>query len=72
MKALDVEAVQAFVLVADLNSFTRAAEALDTSQSAVSLKIKRLEDGLGWQEVKIPTRKIRVSTPNGSCRPNLT
>ena len=45
MKALDVEAVRAFVLVADLNSFTRAAEALDTTQSAVSLKIKRLEDG---------------------------
>src|SRR3954463_16144613 len=47
MKALDIEAVQAFVLVADLNSFTRAAEALDTTQSAVSLKIKRLEEGLG-------------------------
>ena len=28
MKTLDVEAVQAFVLVADLNSFTRAAEAM--------------------------------------------
>ena len=47
MKALDVEAVQAFVLVADLNSFTRAAEAMDSTQSAISLKIKRLEDGLG-------------------------
>src|SRR5690242_17949227 len=43
MKTLDVEAVQAFVLAADLNSFTRAAEALDSTQSAVSLKIKRLE-----------------------------
>ncbi len=40
MKALDVEAVQAFVLAADLKSFTRAGEALDTTQSAVSLKIK--------------------------------
>src|ERR1700752_3309465 len=47
MKALDIEAVQAFVLTADFKSFTRAAEALDTTQSAVSLKIKRLEDGLG-------------------------
>ena len=45
MRALDVEAVQAFVLVAEMNSFTRAAEALDTTQSAISLKIKRLEDG---------------------------
>ena len=47
MKTLDIEAVQAFVLTADLKSFTRAAEAMDTTQSAVSLKIKRLEHGLG-------------------------
>lgn len=45
MKTLDIEAVQAFVLTADLKSFTRAAEAMDTTQSAVSLKIKRLEEG---------------------------
>jgi hypothetical protein len=46
MKALDLEAVQAFVLAADLKSFTRAAEALDRTQSSVSLKIKRLEVAL--------------------------
>ena len=44
MKALDIEAVQAFVLVADLRSFTRAAEALDGTQSAVSLQVKALEE----------------------------
>jgi hypothetical protein len=33
MKALDLEAVQAFVMVADLKSFTRAAEAMDTTVS---------------------------------------
>jgi len=32
MKALDIEAVQAFVLAAELNSFTRAAEALETTR----------------------------------------
>ena len=61
MKALDVEAVQAFVLVADLNSFTRAAEALDTTQSAVSLKIKRLEDGLGQRLLERTPRRVRLS-----------
>src|ERR1700721_3444539 len=61
MKALDVEAVQAFVLVADLNSFTRAAEALDTTQSAVSLKIKRLEDGLGRRLLERTPRRVRLS-----------
>src|SRR6201990_3782356 len=61
MKALDVEAVQAFVLVADLNSFTRAAEAMDTTQSAVSLKIKRLEDGLGRRLLERTPRLVKLS-----------
>jgi len=61
MKALDVEAVQAFVLVADLKSFTRAAEAMDTTQSAVSLKIKRLEDGLGRRLFERTPRLVRLS-----------
>jgi DNA-binding transcriptional LysR family regulator len=61
MKALDVEAVQAFVLVADLNSFTRAAEAMDMTQSAVSLKIKRLEDGLGRRLLERTPRRVQLS-----------
>src|SRR6202161_117992 len=61
MKALDVEAVQAFVLAADLKSFTRAAEAMDTTQSAVSLKIKRLEDGLGKRLLERTPRLVRLS-----------
>jgi DNA-binding transcriptional LysR family regulator len=61
MKALDLEAVQAFVLVADLNSFTRAAEALASTQSAVSLKIKRLEAGLGRRLFDRTPRLVRLS-----------
>src|SRR6516165_12421890 len=61
MKALDIEAVQAFVLAADFKSFTRAAEALDTTQSAVSLKIKRLEDGLGRRLLERTPRMVRLS-----------
>jgi hypothetical protein len=63
MKALDVEAVQAFILVADLNSFTRAAEAMDSTQSAISLKIKRLEDGLG--------RRLIECCPEPGCRASV-
>jgi DNA-binding transcriptional LysR family regulator len=62
MKALDLEAVQAFVLVADLNSFTRAAEAMESTQSAISLKIKRLEDGLGRRLLERTPRLVRLST----------
>src|SRR6201991_5182147 len=61
MKALDVEAVQAFVLTADFKSFTRAAEAMDTTQSAVSLKIKRLEERLGRRLLERAPRLVRVS-----------
>jgi DNA-binding transcriptional LysR family regulator len=61
VKALDIEAVQAFVLTADFKSFTRAAEALDTTQSAVSLKIKRLEDGLGRRLLERTPRQVRLS-----------
>jgi DNA-binding transcriptional LysR family regulator len=65
MKSLDVEAVQAFVLAADLQSFTRAAEALDTTQSAVSLKIKRLEDQLGRRLLERTPRQVRLSADGG-------
>lgn len=61
MKTLDIEAVQAFVLAADLNSFTRAAEAMASTQSAVSLKIKRLEDGLGRRLLERTPRLVRLS-----------
>lgn len=62
MKTLDVEAVQAFVLVADLTSFTRAAEAMGSTQSAISLKIKRLETGLGKRLLERTPRLVRLST----------
>jgi DNA-binding transcriptional LysR family regulator len=69
MKTLDVEAVQAFVLTADLNSFTRAAEALDTTQSAVSLKIRRLEDGLGRRLLERTPRLVRLSAEGSAFLP---
>jgi DNA-binding transcriptional LysR family regulator len=61
MKALDIETVQAFVLVADLASFTRAAEAMESTQSAVSLRIKRLEDGLGRRLFERTPRRVRLT-----------
>ncbi len=61
MTTLDIEAVQAFVLTADLKSFTRAAEAMDSTQSAVSLKIKRLEDVLGRRLLERTPRLVRLS-----------
>ncbi|HET9817280.1 MAG TPA: LysR family transcriptional regulator [Xanthobacteraceae bacterium] len=61
MRALDVDAVNAFVLVADLRSFTRAAEAQGTTQSAISLKLKRLERRLGQRLLERTPRLVRLS-----------
>ncbi|GJM39096.1 MAG: LysR family transcriptional regulator [Acidimicrobiales bacterium] len=44
---LDVESVRAFITVLDHGGMTAAAEVLDMSQSAVSWKIKRLEERVG-------------------------
>jgi DNA-binding transcriptional LysR family regulator len=66
MTILDVEAVQAFVLVADFQSFTRAAAALDTSQAAISMKLKRLEDRLGEKLIERTPRLVRLSARGAS------
>lgn len=58
---LDITTVQAFLLVADLRSFTRAAEALGTTQAAVSLKLKRLETLLGKRLVERSPRAVRLT-----------
>jgi DNA-binding transcriptional LysR family regulator len=62
MAHLDPDAVHAFVLVADLKSFTRAASALNSTQSAVSLKINRLESRLGKRLFERTPRLVRLST----------
>ena len=60
-KALDLDAVKAFVFTADLQSFTRAAEALATTQSAISLKLRRLEEQLGRRLLERTPRRVRLS-----------
>lgn len=59
--ALDIDAVRAFVHIAELESFTRAAEAMGTTQAAVSLKLKRLEDRLGCRLFERSPRYVRLS-----------
>ncbi|WP_312620409.1 LysR family transcriptional regulator, partial [Agrobacterium pusense] len=61
MSTLDVEAVEAFVTIADMQSFTRAAEALGTTQGAISVKLKRLEDRLGQRLLERTPRSVRLS-----------
>ena len=60
-KALDLDAVKAFVFIADLQSFTRAAQSLATTQSALSLKLRRLEEQLGRRLLERTPRQVRLS-----------
>lgn len=60
-RALDLEAVKTFIRIAELGSFTRAAEASRTTQAAVSLKLKRLEERLGFRLVERTPRYVELS-----------
>src|SRR5271166_2623437 len=60
-RPLDLDAVQAFLHVAELGSFTRAAETMRTTQAAVSLKLKRLEDRLGCRLIERTPRHVQLS-----------
>lgn len=59
--ALDVESVQAFVTIVDFQSFTRAAEALGTTQGAISVRLKRLEERIGCKLIERTPRMVRLS-----------
>ncbi|HEX7816875.1 LysR family transcriptional regulator [Dyella sp.] len=59
---LDLDAVDAFIHIVELGSFTRAAEAMHTTQAAISLKLKRLEDRLGFRLVERTPRYVELST----------
>ncbi|MGO9986425.1 MAG: LysR family transcriptional regulator [Rhodomicrobium sp.] len=60
-RPLDLDAVEAFIRIAELGSFTRAAEAMRTTQAAVSLKLKRLEDRLGCRLIERTPRHVQLS-----------
>lgn len=61
MQWLDLDTVATFVLVADLRSFTRAAQASGATQSAVSLKLKRLEERLGHRLLERTPRSVALT-----------
>src|SRR5882762_11886549 len=44
---LDTDQLRSFVAIVDTGSFTRAAERVNKTQSAVSMHVRRLEEQLG-------------------------
>ena len=61
---LDVDLLKTFLAIADNGSFTRAAEEVHKTQSAVSMQMKRLEDLVGSALFAKDGRMSRF-TPDG-------
>ena len=61
---MDLEDIRIFVKVADLASFTRAAEQLGMPKARVSTGLQRLETQLGTRLLLRTTRTVRMS-PDG-------
>ena len=60
-RPLDLDAVQAFIHIAELGSFTRAAEVMRTTQAAMSLKLKRLENRHDCRLIERTPRHVQLS-----------
>ena len=56
-----LEHIVAFVRVAELGSYTRAAEALDLSRTRVSRQVMALEASLGARLIQRTTRRLHLT-----------
>jgi DNA-binding transcriptional LysR family regulator len=65
-RLLDLDALRAFLAVAELGGFTRAAAALNLTQSGISMRIRRLEQA---EDVRLFDRRPGVVrlTPQGAA-----
>ncbi len=61
---MDVETLRIFVRVAELGSFTRAAEQLGMPKARASLRVRALEEELESTLFQRTTRAVRL-TPDG-------
>lgn len=60
---ISLEDLQTFIVVADLASFSRAADRLALSQPSVSNRVRRLEEKLGVRLLDRNTRSVALTTP---------
>lgn len=61
MHLLDIDQLRTFVAIADAGSFTRAAEMVHKTQSAVSMQMKRLEERVGKAIFERDGRQSRLT-----------
>ncbi len=58
---LDINGIQAFVAIAELGNFTMAADYLKLSHTALSRRLKKLEEGLGRKLISRTTRSMSLT-----------
>src|SRR5574343_75600 len=58
---IDFDGVQAFVLVAELGGFNKAAEQLHITQTALTRRIQKLEAYLGLKLLDRTTRRVEMT-----------
>jgi DNA-binding transcriptional LysR family regulator len=63
-KMANIDAIKRFIRVAELGSFTKAADSLNLPKASVSLAVQQLENKLGTQLLHRTTRKVQL-TPDG-------
>lgn len=68
---LDIRQLRAFVTVAECGSFTRAADSLNLSQPALTVQIRKLEDGLGLRLFDRNTRSVALTRSGRELLPEL-
>lgn len=66
---LELDLIRAFVTIAEAGGFTRAAERLGRTQSAVSLQVRRLEDRLRVQLFERAPRGISLTAAGEALLP---
>lgn len=59
---IDIDGLQALARITELGGFRQAAAALHLSQSALSRRIHRLEEGLGVRPLDRTMRRVRLRT----------
>lgn len=64
LPTLEPDLLRTFIAIAESGSFTAAAKRVHRTQSAVSMQIKRLEDGLGRSLFERDGRRVSL-TPHG-------
>src|SRR5258708_27306807 len=61
---IDVDQLRTFIAIVETGSFTKAAEVVHKTQSAVSMQMKRLEERLG-KPIFAPDRRAPKLTEDG-------